>query len=106
LAKLGVRFRRDAARTRIGKLFRRRSRRLATWLRTGGPRVVVAHRRFGIEHRTHTIDGRVPLTSLDTTADSARRRIPRLFSPPHTTTLNDRPFAISPETACCSHHDA
>lgn len=96
---LGTAFARDASRTPIGEVFRRtlNAEALATWLRIGARASSSLTGGLAIEHRTHTIDADIPLTSLDTTGGLGSPTFPTLIVAAGYNNSQFPPFAISPE---------
>ena len=96
---LGFAFRRDAARTRIGEVFRRSwtGEALATWIRAGARSALSATGGFGVEHRTHFLNADVPLTSLDTTGGLGAPTFPSLIAAAAYSNTQRPTFSISPE---------
>ncbi len=96
---LGEAFSRNPARTPVGEVFRRTLTAdvLATWLRVGARASSSLTGGIGIEHRTHTIDADIPLTSLDTTGGLGSPTYPTLIVGAGYNNSQHPPFAISPE---------
>jgi hypothetical protein len=96
---LGTAFQRNAERTPIGEVFRRTitAEALATWLRVGARASSSLTGGFALEHRTHSIDADIPLTSLDTTGGLGSPTFPTLVLAAGYNNSQHPPFAISPE---------
>jgi hypothetical protein len=96
---LGFAFNRDAERTPIGEVFRRTvtGELLATWLRTRARTTFSVSGGAAIEHRMHSIDADVPLSSLDTTGALGSPTFPTLIASAGFANTQRPPFSISPE---------
>lgn len=97
---LGFAFARDANRTLLGEVFRRTwsGDATATWLRTRARTAMSLTGGFGIEHRTHILDGNaVPLTSLDSTGALGSPTFPSAVVAAGFANTQRPPFSISPE---------
>src|SRR5262249_19753130 len=97
---LGFAFDRDANRTLLGEVFRRTwsGDATATWLRTRARTATSLTGGFGIEHRTHFLDGdAVPLSSLDTTGALGSPTFPSAVVAASFANTQRPPLSISPE---------
>jgi hypothetical protein len=96
---LGSAFRRDAPRTRIGEIFRRTqtAEALATWLRSRARSSLSVTGGFAVEHRTHTLDSDIPLTSFDTSGALGSPTYPSAIFAGTYTRVQRPAFSISPE---------
>ncbi len=96
---LGGIFARNAARERIGELFRRTStgEALATWLRQRARTSLSVTGGFGLEHRTHVTTGGVPVASIDSGATLGSPTYPSLIASASFANYQRPPFSISQE---------
>ena len=96
---LGFAFDRNSDRTPIGEVFRRTwgGEALLTWLRTRARTAFSLTGGVGVEHRTHFLDGDVPLTSIDTTGALGAPTFPTLIAAANFANTQRPPLSISAE---------
>ncbi len=96
---LGTAFGRDPARTPLGDVFRRtlNAQLLGTWIRARARKSFTVSFGGALEHRTHSIEADIPLTSLDTTGALGSPTYPSLIGAATFTNVQRPVYSISQE---------